>query len=960
MRCGAPSNFVSFYAGSFKTRLARAILDAHNFMTSVASAVAFLRWLFGDEPSGYIYVYAEHAKKDGRKFFHHKVPDDIDNDWWSDFAAQHRITYCVQTLRSKKYHKDNPELNLNSGGNIRATPALWFDIDGCKKIVRDGEPVVSGHEFFNDYLKLQYPEVSAWVRSSQHGIHGFFKLKEPVEIEGDKERFDKRIQPILLDIAWHLGADVDVATIGRLMRLPGSLNLKREYQDKPFEATYSTNDDAPEHTLKSLRERFTPDFDAVPRLVLYTITKLIHEVWGEGERHNVMLALAGSVRKAGLDKASCKRLFADLKQELVDDESRDKELETTYNKDFDTPLVTLHGEYRAIAEAVDAALAFWFDLKTKYAKKRNIDWHPEIDPTQRKDDDKPFYVHDGQTWYKNDKGVSAVLANFSVRILKKIVKADDGSVVWLADVSKKGTPSITIQIPAALQVSAAKFMTIKPMISGLVFEPAGLWGQYTKFLDEVYADAPIVQETYYYGVLGLEDSTPTILLPDDASDTYLWPDDRKRFDTALPGAFRKDVGTADAKSYLEKFGRYYPLYQDPSYLYPALGWVCASLFTAFMRYDHRFEGFPTMVVTGLKGSGKSTLMTQVLGPHFGCGEAMSYAQGTTTPHAIKRRLASNNICPYILDEFRDEVDQRTTALQGIIRTLWSGDKAESGMADGMLRSEHLLAPLCVIGEQPMGDEATLDRIFSVRVSPSWVKRVRSLSAGEKAEFLEAQAWLHKHTHTGWLGTLLLRYITQHMDEVDSILSAALSFVEETCVTPNERKRKGFAAIFAGLILLSKVYQEYDVPFFLKKRGMIEAVYSADPEVLTQQALETNTLKTLFIATDKAIIDGMRKHTSHESYMYTFDPTRDDVIYFQRTRWLEEISGLLKGSASAALKNDRGFFDLLKESAAEADPIILSVDHDTPFRGAVAVDTAKIAARFHIDVERWKRPNEDFD
>lgn len=926
--------------------------------TNQQLTIDFLDALFGEEPDGPIYVCAKREDSSGDAKTQHKYyshPTSIDTKWWTENVSRNNMWFCTGTaLRTKdKIDDSGSKIKARKAAeNIGTISSLWFDIDACKKLFnpQTKSVIVDGSEFLGE-LRTQVEDVTAWVRSSEHGIQGYFKLDEPITLDGDKAKFKEEIEPVLIDIAWYFGADFQTTHIGTLMRLPGTLNVKREYST-PFSVKASLYPDRVS-TFKSLKKRFTPDLAQVPVVVSYAMLKVIQEIWESGYRHPISLELAASIRKAGLDRKSCERLFKELHKVLEDDEDRLSEIETTYERDIDEIRTLRAGDWAECASAVDEILEFWRKHKEEYAKKRGLEWHPEVDPTRTKRSagDLPFYVRDNQTFYIDADGEQKRVANFALRVVKKIIRAEDRSLTWLTEINKPGAAPMLTEVPAEKHNSWRAFSTVKPIPSGIGFGPTSLWTQYIMQLDEEAADSPTVRETPYYGFLAVREGNPVLLLPGTEREDYVWLEERA-LDTAMPGALTKELSPKAIAKYLTGLGQYYPLYHDKSYAYSALGFFCACSIAAFFRSHPRVEGFPTLSITGLKGSGKSTLISQVLGPHYGCSDVKSFAQRGTTVYAIRRRLASNNVCPYILDEFKDENEIRTTELQGIIRSLWNRYIAESGTASGGIRSDHLEAPLVVIGEHPYSDEATLDRTFSVRVHPTWVKAMRDASTKRKHEFEAAQNWLHDSHHLGKLGTILLSYVGEHMDEVNDLIDTALELVEQTSPLSNERKNKGFAAVFAGVLLLEKIYKQHDIKFFIKGDEILNAIYTADPQVEEGRAPDSSTLRTLFTATDKIIVEAIRTDRPYAGIMYIFDNQKRDTIYFQRTRWFDLVNSVVRSSNSAALKNDRAFEDLLKENVGN---VIVGFPKNHPrFKeGCIEVDLKQIAKTYHINVDSWR-------
>ena len=280
--------------------------------TDVDHAVEFLNWFFGEEPDGYIYILRQRPSANPVEARQGKFdlapatfsrPEKVDTAWWREQGHLWSQVFSTAAVRTRE--------NGNQKTNCVSVPCVWVDIDGCKKL---GIP---GDEFYQELRATE--EVSAWTTSSANGIQGFFKLSKPLVVDGNPDIFVEEMAGLLWDIMYYFGGDPKVVRLGNNMRLPGSLNVKPEYdthymaQAKLFDHTYS---------LKSLADRFPTDPDTVPLLVSYAINRALGDVYEQGSRHEVMLQLCGSVRKGGLNKESCINLMRKVCRWFGDSDDR--------------------------------------------------------------------------------------------------------------------------------------------------------------------------------------------------------------------------------------------------------------------------------------------------------------------------------------------------------------------------------------------------------------------------------------------------------------------------------------------------------------------------------------------------------------------------------------------------------------------------------------------------------------
>lgn len=917
--------------------------------TNAADAVRFLTWLFGDDPTGYIYIRRSRTPHGATDVANLPVsfskPGKVNSEWWRINAAAWGQEFCTATIKNPVVDTapDDDTVN-NKQPNCLQITAAWFDVDACKKLSTSGE------DFYNDVL-LKDEMISCLVRSSQEGLQGYFKLDTPLDIDGKKENFED-FGGLLRDIAYYYGADLTVATLGRLMRLPGSLNLKPEY-DLHYLVTADIFPDR-SCTVAALREHFTFDpKKIVPQVVLYAITRAISEVRtkGDGNGNHFMLRLAATIRKAGMDKDGCIALFKALSANIGD---RDDRINTcvapTYeNKDPDT-LASLRSDYGECVGEVEAALEIWVKLKAAYFKKKNLDFSPDLThkpvPVTHTKIGGVFDERDGHTFYTDQKGAEQLLCNFILKLRGRKRKAETGAVVWMADIITPGSHPKEIDIPADKHNSWQKFSTIIGLPSGITFLQTKMWDQYILELSESCPDRTLA-ETNYYGILDVDQGKPTLILPGEDHTKYIWTADSD--DTAEKGAYAKAINEGEVVKYLTALAKHYPHYHESRYIYPVLGWFCGSFISAFIRAQ--LKGFPTLMICGLTGSGKSHLIQEGIAQHFGCHSSSSFAG--ITNFSLRKHLVSNNVMPMIIDEFRDTNELKTQELQATIRSLWDQSDISSGTTTGKVIKHTLHAPLCVIGEHHYSDEASIHRTYTVRIDRNWIQGLNKKSPEEVTQNIDARKWLESYPNRHMMSTLLTQWIRDNMDKIPAIIEVATTLMNETCPVTIQRKRTGFAAIIAGVKLLSCVFETYGVKFFISKKQLIEAIYAADTNISDHVAHDTETLRTLFRLTDQAIIGAYRKHTTHLGTMFVFDPADKDVAYFDLSRWYDAIRRTTATTA-ATLNNLHAFRDLVTESAKEPGACIMAVnvDHAVFAQNCVKINLKRVAELYKVNVAQW--------
>ena len=331
-------------------------------------AIEFLQQMHGIKPDGKTYIYRTRTitnpnhpdcGKAVTELAVFTTPDRIKGLWWKDSAHLFAQTFAVGTIRDDDKH--------NQADNIVSYPAAWCDIDACKKL---GIP---GSEFFAELRESDPMEPTCRVRSSENGIQMYFILDQPLRADGDPGVFDKELKRLLCDMAYYYGGDFKVVLPSALMRLPGSVNVKKEYTTPyPVRAYWDADADQRRYSLAQLQQKFASvSSHTVPRAISYAIVRAMADVYQQGGRNELALHLAGTVRDAGMDQAGCLGLFKNLCSALGDDSDRVSEVERTYKHKRPQ---TLAQDYPELHKQIVRAVELWVEMKEEYSKKIGIAW----------------------------------------------------------------------------------------------------------------------------------------------------------------------------------------------------------------------------------------------------------------------------------------------------------------------------------------------------------------------------------------------------------------------------------------------------------------------------------------------------------------------------------------------------------------------------------------------------------
>ncbi len=166
------------------------------------------------------------------------------------------------------------------------------------------------------------------------------------------------------------------------------------------------------------------------------------------------------------------------------------------------------------------------------------------------------------------------------------------------------------------------------------------------------------------------------------------------------------VGPSD----LELLADLVPKLNKPEVLWPMLGWYAASAAKPWLE-EQGFR-FPVLNVTGVRGSGKTTLIQRVMMPLFGQADPKSYDSGTTRFVKLSL-LGSTNAIPIAFSEFRYE------SVEHFIRfVLLAYDTGHDprGRSDQTTVDYPLTAPFSIDGEDLITDPAARERVVAVQLA----------------------------------------------------------------------------------------------------------------------------------------------------------------------------------------------------------------------------------------------------
>lgn len=155
--------------------------------------------------------------------------------------------------------------------------------------------------------------------------------------------------------------------------------------------------------------------------------------------------------------------------------------------------------------------------------------------------------------------------------------------------------------------------------------------------------------------------------------------------------------------------------QPGKYLYSMLGTTIHGMMNKFAQE----KGIQNtiMLIVGESGTGKSTIMKNIITPILGYGKNYSYKSITSTSKfALLKSLSVTNY-PVLGEEFKPShmSKYKVNEFINLIRDLWENNSAEKGNKDQTVNKYKLTAPFIFDGEEnfPGSDKAAIERTMII-------------------------------------------------------------------------------------------------------------------------------------------------------------------------------------------------------------------------------------------------------
>lgn len=250
---------------------------------------AFFSSLFPDSNNGFVELRALPSL--AQSFFR---PRDLSGI--SKFVETHRdqnLYFGVASRRTRKSGRSE---------NCYAVRCLYCDIDFKTTPEAEARPRLD-----------RFPIKPSIVVQSGGGLHVYWLLKEPLTLPEDKDR----LVSLLRRLAAAVGADLSSAEPARVLRVPGTLNRKPEY-DSPRPVVIER--------LTTEAQYNIADFDDLLQAELESDGKIAGERIPKDTRNSSLTSLAGAMRRHGTTESEISDALLSVNANRCDPPLSEKEV----------------------------------------------------------------------------------------------------------------------------------------------------------------------------------------------------------------------------------------------------------------------------------------------------------------------------------------------------------------------------------------------------------------------------------------------------------------------------------------------------------------------------------------------------------------------------------------------------------------------------------------------------------
>lgn len=240
-------------------------------------------------------------------------------------------------------------------------------------------------------------------------------------------------------------------------------------------------------------------------------------------------------------------------------------------------------------------------------------------------------------------------------------------------------------------------------------------------------------------------------------------------------------------------------FNSPSIVYSILGYSISTFLKQHLRNNN--IKFPHMFSVGEAGAGKSETLEFIIGSFFG----LSRLNGANniTQYSLDMLLASNNIIPLIIDEYKPHriAKWRVDLLSNMMRTSYDNIVSIRGNGRGTLNKLQARTNIILNGEVGTTETAVIERSIMITYSK---RESRTEERSSSYEWLKQ----NKSLLTKLSKLMILNIINLTDEDVKELYTSSMQCIPDD--VKESRVRNSLAISTMGLILLNKVFKTLNV------------------------------------------------------------------------------------------------------------------------------------------------------
>lgn len=170
---------------------------------------------------------------------------------------------------------------------------------------------------------------------------------------------------------------------------------------------------------------------------------------------------------------------------------------------------------------------------------------------------------------------------------------------------------------------------------------------------------------------------------------------------------------------------------DDKIIVGLVSWFCAaSILPDIMKV---MGSFPLMEVSGMAGSGKTTIVKNVMLPLFSAYDGPLQQAGLTR-FALLKSFTTTSSIPVFTDENRGLSESSSMTLERFMRSAYNQGYEERGQSSLKVKRFRMTSPLGIIGEYPFQDPALRERLVGIQPMVASITPARAAALREILKF----------------------------------------------------------------------------------------------------------------------------------------------------------------------------------------------------------------------------------